>query len=155
VKQGRILDSNILIGHLRGLKNKAASGPGAALAHADDLIRSKESNCIVTPVLIEVLAGTSDPHDLALTEAFLSRFEIVDKRSITKADWKEAERIAKRVVRQDRKVPRQLQKRGPQQRPRTGGRDLGDCLILAIANRLHYDVDSNDQGLQRQDGRTS
>jgi predicted nucleic acid-binding protein len=54
--------------------------------------------------------------------AFLKPFKVVDEGRIVRQDWDEAERIAKRVHRTGRP------------------RKLGDCLIMAIAQRLNCDV---------------
>jgi len=119
------------------------------------LIKNKATNAIVSPVRIEVLAGVRDTFDREITEAFLAKFALIDERKIPVADWLEAERIAKRVVTSDREVPRRQRRREPQSRPQTESRQLGYCLILAIANRLNYEVVSNDKGLRRQQGRTN
>ncbi len=139
VKQGRggaslrrynkLLDSSVLITHLRQMPEKTASGPKDAKAWVPRLIDREATNCVATPVVIEVLAGTSDPHDLELTEAFLVEFDIVDKGDIKPQDWEKAKQIAKRVVKLDREVPRKDRRRSRQRNPKTKSRQLGDCLI--------------------------
>jgi predicted nucleic acid-binding protein len=122
--QRSILDNNRLCEHWRSsVKPKTRDQARGAARRLIDLRRT---NAIVTPVKIEFLVGARSKEELELFEAFLSQFSVVDKGSILDGDWLEAERIAKRV-RHDNK-PRQL----------------GDCLIRAIANRLNYAVDTAD-----------
>jgi hypothetical protein len=84
---------------------------------------------IVTPAYIEFVAGTTSAHELRLARAYLAEFEIVDKGRILDQDWIEARRYAERV-------------------PRNGKpRQLGDCVIKAIAKRLNYDVDTFDESM--------
>lgn len=85
------------------------------------------SDAIVTPVYVEFAAGTGSSHELKLARAFLSQFEIIDHGRILPQDWEETKRLAERV-------------------PRNGSpRQLGDCLIKAIAKRLKHDVLSHDE----------
>jgi predicted nucleic acid-binding protein len=74
------------------------------------------------PVYIEFLAGVRNSVELQLATAYLKEFEILDNGTVEKADWSEAERVARRVPQDGR--PRQL----------------GDCLIRALAKRLRGDV---------------
>ncbi len=119
------------------------------------LIEIYDTKAIVSPVEIEVLAGVRDPHELKLTEVFLGQFEIIDQRHIPPQDWEQARRIAKRVLRYDRDVSRRDRKRRRQANPKTELRQLGDCLITAIANRLHYEPITDDKGMKRQAGRAA
>jgi len=119
------------------------------------LIEIYDTKAIVSPVEIEVLAGVRDPHELKLTEVFLGQFEIIDQRHIPPQDWEQASRIAKRVLRYDRDVSRRDRKRRRQANPKTELRQLGDCLITAIANRLHYEPITDDKGMKRQAGRAA
>ncbi len=151
----RILDTNILIAHFKGLKPLAERGPSDAEDWARVLIQDKGTNAIVSPVEIEILVGVQDPHELELTEAFLRPFAIIDERRVLPEDWEEARRIAKRVVRYDREVPRRHRRRPRERNPKTESRDFGDCLITAIASRLNCEVITDDQGLHRQAGRAS
>jgi predicted nucleic acid-binding protein len=59
---------------------------------------------------------------MKLARAYLGEFEIVDAGRILPADWKVAKQIAHRILRD--RSPRQL----------------GDCIIRAICNRLHLEV---------------
>jgi predicted nucleic acid-binding protein len=89
---------------------------------AKRLIDIHETDAIVTPAALELLCGAMSKHELDLTRRYLSEFDCVDQADIRSDDWVEARRLASRV-------------------PRTPEpRDLGDCLIRAIANRLGYDV---------------
>jgi hypothetical protein len=147
----RFFDSNKIITALRTLGPD--STPAEASRLALKLIEQHDTKAIVSPVEIEVLAGVRHPHDLELTESFLREFEIIDGRKIPPEDWEEAKRIAKRVVKYDREIPRHRRKRRREQNPKTPARQLGDCLLLAIANRLNYAIITGDQGVPRQGGR--
>jgi predicted nucleic acid-binding protein len=126
----KILESNYLIDNWR----KHCKGGGSdntiedARIWARTLIQIRKSNFIVTPVAVEFLVGVRSSHELKLALSYLGEFYVVDRGNIPKADWDEARRIAQRVP-HDR-------------RPR----DLGDCLIKAIAVRMRYDVDTQDTG---------
>ncbi len=150
----RLLDSTILIAHFRRLHPLAEKGPAEARSWARQLVQNRETNAIVSPVVIELLAGVRDSHELSLTEAFLEEFQIIDDRRIPAQDWEQAATIAKRVVKYDRHVARQDRRRDRKHSPTNQARDLGDCLISAIAVRLNYVVISDDHGLIRQAGRT-
>ena len=77
----------------------------------------------MTPVYIEFVAGARTAVELELSRAYLAGLEIVDAGRILKEDWEKARQLAERVPRDGK--PRQL----------------GDCLIRAIALRLkYYDV---------------
>jgi predicted nucleic acid-binding protein len=129
---GRLLDTVILIEHWHECRSRSRNrGQNDAIRWAKDLVRKEGTNAVATPVIIEFLAGVSSRDELALARAFLSQFVAIDRGRINASDWKEAERIASRV-------------------PSTGKRrQLGDCLIRAIANRLHYDVITRDPGFPR------
>jgi len=77
---------------------------------------------------IEMVGGITSRRELELTKAFLGVFTCIDQKRIPASDWQEAIRLAQRVPRDRR--PRQL----------------GDCLIRAIANRLKYNVLTFDTG---------
>ncbi len=125
----RLFDTSVLIQHWHQRIHSRTSVTSAhASEWADELVALYGTNTIVTPVLIEFLAGTQSSEELKLARAYLSRFDVVDRQQIPRRDWEEAQRLAQRVRRDGR--PRQL----------------GDCLIRAIANRLHFDVITRDQG---------
>jgi predicted nucleic acid-binding protein len=132
----RIVDTNHLIDQFRLLAPYVGKRLEDAVRLAEDLIKKLDSNAIVSPVEVEFLAGILDPREMSLAEAFLGRFRIIDERRILSEDWLEARRIAKHVLRD------------------SGRRDLGDCLIAAIATRLRREVLTKDRGLRRQQGRT-
>lgn len=85
------------------------------------------ANAIATPVVIEFLAGTKNSHELPLARACLAQFHVADAGDVRAADWGESRRLAERVPRDGK--PRQL----------------GACLVKAIARRLKYDVQTFDQ----------
>lgn len=85
----------------------------------------------MTPVAIEFICGVVDRHEMDLSRAYLGVFEVVDGGVIKESDWAEARRLAERIPTDP--VPR----------------DLGDCLIRAIAIRLGYEVFSFDGGMPR------
>ncbi len=86
---------------------------------------------MVTPVYIEVMAGATNREDLALFRAFLEPFSLLDNMEISRQDWEQTQRFAERI-------------------PRNGKpRQLGDCLIAAIAKRLKCEVISKDTGFPK------
>jgi predicted nucleic acid-binding protein len=89
---------------------------------ARELIQAYRADLILTPVYVEFVAGVTSARELALARAFLAEFTVADDQKITPADWRNAVRIAQRV-------PRDGQRR-----------QLGDCLIAAIADRLGLNV---------------
>jgi predicted nucleic acid-binding protein len=129
----RVLDTSVLIRHWHDSRKKARDRPTAALvrAWARELIELYETDAIVTPVFIEMIAGVTDRHELGPTRAFLEEFRRIDEGRILAPDWQEALRMAQRVPRDRR--PRQL----------------GDCLIRAIADRLKHEVVTYDKGFPR------
>lgn len=149
--QQRFFDSTKLITELRKLRSDSRRADAVQLARK--LIEIHDTKAIVSPVEIEVLAGVRDPHDLELTEVFLEQFEVIDRHHIPPEDWDQAKRIAKHVPKYDRDVPRHDRKRTRKANLHTPPRQLGDCLITAIANRLHYEPITNDKGMKRQAGR--
>ncbi len=132
----RIIDTNRLIRQFRRLAPYASKTIQDAIRSAEHLISLLETDAILSPIEIEMIAGVVDRHEMTLTEAFLGRFRIVEERKILPRDWEEARRIAKHVG------------------PDSARRQLGDCLISAIADRLHYEVLTSDRNMIRQQGRT-
>ena len=132
----RILDTNRLINQFRLLQPYSSRKAADAIRCAKELIELFGTNAIVSPIEIEVLAGVNNAQEMELTLVFLEQFQIVDDRRILPEDWMEARRIAKHI--------------GPASKPR----DLGDCLIDAIARRLKYDFSTTDREMKRQSGRT-
>lgn len=79
-------------------------------------------------MFVEFIAGVTNSVELALTRAFLEQFKVIDAGKISVEDWEETRRLAQRVP------------------PTSKRRQLGDCLIAAIGERLHYDVIRFDKG---------
>jgi len=75
---------------------------------------------------IEFLCGARNSNEFKLYSAFLELFEVYDRRIIPSQDWSEAERLAQWIKEGGRR------------------RKLGDCLIQAIATRLHAEVVTRD-----------
>jgi predicted nucleic acid-binding protein len=133
----RVLDTNVLIEDFRGLKPYAEKGPQDARDRAKALIKLKNTNAILAPIEVEFLVGLVDRQEAVLAEAYLAEFTVIDDHKTLPQDWEEARRVAKHI--------------GHHARPRS----LGDCLIIAICERLNYDRPvTSDRGLQRQQGRT-
>ncbi len=116
----RILDTNVLIKHWRRL-DKRDRNANSVRAHAKELVEVQGTNLIASPVLVEFLAGARDSKELELSQTFLEPFEVLDRGEIPRQDWDEAKRFAQWI-----RIGRE--------------RKLGDCLIQAIAKRLHSDV---------------
>jgi predicted nucleic acid-binding protein len=129
----QILDTSVLIHHWRrrSAGSLGTSTPRDARRWATDLIQIEETDAIVSPVALEVLCGVRDAHELRLSTAFIAQFRLADGGKVTPEDWTEARRLAVRIPRDGR--PRQL----------------GDCLIRAIANRLRLQIRSFDTGMPR------
>jgi len=124
-----LLDTSALISNWRfcsggSLQRKTEQ---QARAWADRLAQLYETRDVVTPVVIEFLAGVRSNHELVLARAYLSGFHVVDEGRILQSDWARAQQIAERVPRDGK--PRQM----------------GDCLIRAVAERLRYAVISSDE----------
>ncbi len=129
-----VLDTTILIAHWR---RRRLARPLTELDEAEverwarQLIGIEQSDATVTPVLLEFLCGIGDKREMILARAFLKLFKAIDDRRTLQRDWQEAQRLAERVP--------------ANRRPR----DLGDCLIRAIAQRLNHDVRTLDSGMPR------
>ena len=84
---------------------------------------------ILTSIRLELLGGTRDQTETHLTTIFLDAFSLFDGGHVLAVDWSEAERLAKRVP--------------------ASGRSRGavDCLIRAICQRLHLEIDTDDRGM--------
>lgn len=127
-----VLDTSVLIRHW----NAKARSPLSRFTEDDargwarELIRLEVTDAIVTPVYIEMVAGTQSKTALRLTRAYLEPFDIIDGGHVLDQDWREARRLAEWIRRGGRK------------------RQLGDCLIRAIADRLNHEVKSYDRGFQ-------
>jgi predicted nucleic acid-binding protein len=124
----RVLDSSILINywHLRRRKPLEKVRVEDVEAWASDLVTLYDTDAIVTPVYVEVVAGVTSAHELELARAYLAQFRVIDGGQVLASDWLEARRIAERIPRDRRR------------------RQLGDCLIRAIANRFNYTVETSE-----------
>jgi predicted nucleic acid-binding protein len=129
----RILDTSELIAHWRRCIARGAvpARKNAVRRWAQELIEIHESNAIVSPVYVEFVAGARSRGELEMFRVYLSEFRVVDAGKITKEDWEAATRRAERVPRDGK--PRQL----------------GDCLVDAIAERLRCEVRSLDRRMIR------
>jgi predicted nucleic acid-binding protein len=132
----RVLDTNILLAHFHRLRPLANKTPADAEEWARRLIADKEADAIVSPVEVEFLCGVLNQDERKLREGFLKPFRLIDEHRTLPEDWREAMRIAKHPGFHASK------------------RDLGDCLIIAISDRLRHEVLTDDKGLKQQRGRT-
>lgn len=128
----RILDTNRLISFWsRKTARLGRPERSTARAWADELVDLEGTDAIVTPVRIEFICHANSRELLELYESFIDGFVVIDRGQIGPADWNAATRLARRV-------------------PRNGKpRQLGDCLIRAIATRLGYDVMTNEVDFPR------
>jgi predicted nucleic acid-binding protein len=131
----RLLDTNILIQHFNSFPAEREKTEGALRNWGEELVEIHSTKSICSPVIVEMLAGTRNPRDLELHRAYLSAFEVIDQRNIPSTDWQNAERFASRIT------------DGKGQSSKA--RDLGDCLIRAIAERLHCDIVTGDRILRK------
>src|SRR3989442_1025024 len=116
----RVLDTSILINHWEqrfgGGRQRFSTVDSRRWAR--ELIELRQTDIIVTPVVIEFLAGTRSGHELKMARAYLAEFRVADEGRVVQDDWDRARALAERV-------------------PSDGHRrQLGDCLIRAIADRL-------------------
>jgi predicted nucleic acid-binding protein len=118
MSKAKILDTNVLINHWHRFPGREERTPASLRAHAEELIEVQGTKAILSPVLIEFLAGALSKNELNLYQAYLGPFEVLDRGEIPRQDWKEAERLAQWIKLDGRK------------------RRLGDCLIQAIASRI-------------------
>ena len=129
----RILDSCKLINQWQRCYGRHHGKPSDRdiTRWAKELIELYETDWIVTPVAVEVLAGFTRREELKWGERFLSYFRCVDAKNIPPEDWDTAFHLVRWI---------------PHDKKR---RQLGDCLIRAIARRLKCDVETNDRGFPR------
>jgi predicted nucleic acid-binding protein len=132
----RVLDTNILLSFWwKRFKERPQERAEADARHwGRELIEAYQSNAILTPIAIELVMRSTNDVELKLRRAFLEAFDIVDQGRISREDWAAARRYAERIP------------------PSGQHRQLGDCLILALAARLSLDVISADRGLIRARG---
>jgi predicted nucleic acid-binding protein len=125
----RVLDTSILINHWnRSFKGKSSNqiAKRQAVQCARRLIELQDTNAILSPIYVEYLCGPQGAGEVENARAYLDEFEIVDHGKILPVDWQESKRIAGRVSRSS--APRQM----------------GDCLIRAICNRLNLEPFTRD-----------
>jgi predicted nucleic acid-binding protein len=118
----RIFDTSYLINHWKTFPKMTQRTLENMRSWSEKLIEQYGSRRIVTPVYVEMVAGVTSSDELKLTQAYLAPFEIIDEGRIPKGDWDNAKNMAQRVA-----------KNG-------GKRQLGDCLVRAIAKRLNCEV---------------
>jgi predicted nucleic acid-binding protein len=126
----RIIDTNRLVQswhHYRRGRKPSEIDRMEVESWADQMSRDLGPLWILTPIEIEFLAAARTPEELLLFRAFLGKFRSADEGRILTEDWVEARRLACRTPRDG--TPRQL----------------GDCLIRAIARRLNCEVSTNDR----------
>jgi predicted nucleic acid-binding protein len=128
-----ILDTSVLISywHKRRSAKQAEPTPDDVRRWGRELIRLRRTDAIVTPVRLEFFAGAHSRDELDLFKAFLEPFQVVDDGQVTPEDWDRAFKYAERVPKDGK--PRQL----------------GDCLIRALAERLRRTVISLDQSFPK------
>jgi predicted nucleic acid-binding protein len=127
-----ILDTSVLIKIWRKRLSdvKEAVTERTAAGWGEKLKEFYAPSFLVSPVVVEFVAGARSSDELSLFRAFLSPFESLDRGSISADDWDQARRIAERI-------------------PKNGKpRQLGDCIIAAIARRLRCDVITHDKGFR-------
>jgi predicted nucleic acid-binding protein len=129
-RTNKVFDTSMLIWAWRTSRG-GLRGPvdaGVAEEWARRLIDLYRTDAIVTPVRIEFAAGARDAAESKVFRAYLAMFQNIDGGRILPEDWAEALRLAEWIPHDGR--PRQL----------------GDCLIRAIARRLKCDVLTRDTG---------
>ena len=123
-----LLDTSVLIGNWNRLSrgqivNKTESD---GRDWAKRLVVLHKTSNVSTPVVVEFLAGSRNRHELLLARAYLQQFDIIDNGRILQEDWNRARRIAERIP------------------PDGKRRQMGDCLIRAIAKRFNCEVITSD-----------
>jgi predicted nucleic acid-binding protein len=128
-----LLDTSVLVSYWHRHKSKLKSPVTTSIAQSwGQALRDFYSpSVLATPIVIEFLAGSHRKEELDLYRAFLHPFEIIDRGEISADDWKMAKRLAERIPRDGK--PRQL----------------GDCIIAAIADRFNCDLESFDLGFPK------
>ena len=119
-----LLDTSVLIHNWRRLSGGRVRGRTEQEARdwANAVIGFYNTSTVATPVIIEFVAGARTGGELSLFRAYLDQFDVIDKGVVLRQDWDLARRIAERIPRDGK--PRQL----------------GDCLIRAVAQRFSCDV---------------
>jgi predicted nucleic acid-binding protein len=128
----RLLDSNVLYPYYR-TQRRSTLQPSLAIARqwAQEYAATIGYGVIATPIYLEFLCGVTDREEMKLAIAFLDGFENIDGGRVSEQDWHRAQNYAKRI-RENRKT-----------------RQVTDCLIRAIADRLNCELLTNDRDLRR------
>lgn len=129
----RVLDTSVLAYHWNSRGGNSPSGKteADAIGWATELAELRDTRAILCPVYIEFICGMTTQAQMQLAEAFLSKFEVIDQWYVLPQDVQEAKRIAKRIPFNSK--PRQL----------------GDCLVRAMANRLRQEVVTFDKAFPK------
>jgi predicted nucleic acid-binding protein len=127
----RVLDTNILINHWRrhfSQINRKQINRDDAKECGRSLIKHQGSHAILTPIYLEFICGMNSAAEVDLARHYLGQFKIMDGGLIQRTDWETAKNYAARV-------------------PRGGSRrQMGDCLIRAVCDRLRLDILTADRG---------
>lgn len=128
-----VLDTSVLIKHWKQCGGDRADIMSAANGRewGLNLIKLRKTDLILSPVYLEFICGTRNKLEYQTAKDFLSVFKILDEWNILSTDLHDARRLAQRTPRNGR--PRQL----------------GDCLIRAMANRFGLEVDTLDSWFPR------
>ena len=127
----KIFDTNVLLSKWCHDRLWIEASDQAITRSARQLIDLYKTNLIVSPVEIELLAGTRNKEELRRMRIFLAEFIVADGGIITQNDLREAKRIAQRVPEKSRQLGYR--------------RQLGDCLIRALCIRFGKDPISFDK----------
>jgi predicted nucleic acid-binding protein len=120
----KILDTSVLVRHWR--MRCAGSRKDVSLEMAtrwgQELCVMYPPAFVVSPVIIEFVAGAREGTELRLFRTFMDPIPSLDQGIIPPTDWVLARKLAERI-------------------PKSGKpRQLGDCIISAIARRSRCDV---------------
>lgn len=128
----RVIDSNVLFPLWRQSKPAGRDRDERSVrAVARSWLELQPNDVILTPVRLEFLGGVRSKDELKLADIFLDCFPLADNGRVLPEDWKEAERLARRVPHDGRP------------------RGAIDCIIVAVCNRLRLELRSDDAGLPR------
>jgi hypothetical protein len=94
----RVLDTSILSRHWHKCRapQLATNTAQEARGWAKRLVALYDTEAIVTPIYLEMVAGVCSRHELQLTRADLGVFRCIDERRIGPSDWDAAIQWAER-----------------------------------------------------------